>query len=240
MASGSRAEVRRKELQGDVSAEPLVERLVDDSHRPGAEGFENAVAADGLPLPPEQRCARLRDGRCEVDDQPVHQPRAVVRFEERFDFARSSASPRALPIEHRMQRPGIALDRGREDVLNTLPALGRHRCRPGGRRLTARSDRSRLKLPIQPGAGEGPVPLDRCRRDAERLGGLFDAHSAEEAALDDSRVALVHGRQALQRFVEREHVVCLLHDDGDRVRVERTGPSDRRRASAGGARRRSR
>ena len=52
---GSRAEVARQELQGDVPAEPLVERLVDHSHRPRAEGFEHAVPADGLSLPPEHR-----------------------------------------------------------------------------------------------------------------------------------------------------------------------------------------
>ena len=51
----SRAEVAGQELQGDVSAEPLVERFVDHSHRPGAEGFEHAVPADGLSFPPEHR-----------------------------------------------------------------------------------------------------------------------------------------------------------------------------------------
>jgi hypothetical protein len=77
---GSSAEVGRKKLQGDVPAEPLVERFVDHSHRPRAEGFENAVPPDGLSFPPEHRRARAGDGGSEVAHEPVDGPRTVVRL----------------------------------------------------------------------------------------------------------------------------------------------------------------
>ena len=121
------AEVARQELQGDVPAEPLVERFVDHPHRAGAEGLEHAIPADGLSLPPEHRRARLRDHRREAGEKPVHHPRAVVRLEERFDLAAHIGVAAALPIEHGVQRSRVAVDRGGEDLLNTLPALRRHR-----------------------------------------------------------------------------------------------------------------
>ena len=55
-------------------------------------------------------------------------PGAVVRLEERFHFAAHIDVAAALPIEHRVQRRLVAVDRGGEDLLNTLPTLGRHRC----------------------------------------------------------------------------------------------------------------
>ena len=57
-------------------------------------------------------------------------PDAVVRLEERLHFPAQVGIVAALAIEHCVQRPSVAVDGGREDLLNTLPPLGRHRGGP--------------------------------------------------------------------------------------------------------------
>ena len=54
-----------------------------------------------------------------------------------------------------------------------------------------------LRLALQPGLREHPVPLDRSRRNPNRGGSLLDRQPSEEAALDDPTLARA---DALSRF----------------------------------------
>ena len=51
------------------------------------------------------------------------------------------------------------------------------------------------QLAVQPGAGVGPVPIGRCRRDAQGRGGLVERQAGEIAELDEFPRQGVEGRQ---------------------------------------------
>src|SRR6185295_5340414 len=59
---------------------------------------------------------------------------------------------------------------------------------------------------LQPGEGEGPMPLHRRRRDLERFRGLFHAQPSEGPQLDDARLLLVEGGQLDEGLVEGEQI----------------------------------
>jgi hypothetical protein len=63
-----------------------------------------------------------------------------------------------------------------------------------------------FQLAAQPGAGESPFPFDRCMRDLEHSGYLFDREAGEKAKLDYLAVARVHLGELFQRIVQRNEV----------------------------------
>src|SRR5260370_27940501 len=63
-----------------------------------------------------------------------------------------------------------------------------------------------MELAKEPGPGISPMALGRCARDAEHLGGLFQAAPREEAELDDLGLLRVQGLQSCQGLVEGEEV----------------------------------
>src|SRR5262249_37596000 len=55
----------------------------------------------------------------------------------------------------------------------------------------------------QPGPGQRPSALERCRRHIERFGGVLDAEAGEKPELDDPRLLGIDLLEAVQRVVER-------------------------------------
>ena len=66
---------------------------------------------------------------------------------------------------------------------------------PAGSLLTAQSVK-------EPCSREGPVAFRRSRGTAEKCGGFFDAETAEEAQLDQSREPWLLGRKLVERAIE--------------------------------------
>lgn len=69
---------------------------------------------------------------------------------------------------------------------------------------------------MEPCAGEGPIVLDRTRRDLERLGSLLDSQSAEIAAFEHTGLTRAQPRQLLEGIVEIEETFgeCIHGDRG--------------------------
>src|SRR5438034_9133597 len=70
---------------------------------------------------------------------------------------------------------------------------------------------------VQPGFGQGPLPLDRGRRDPQHFGGLFDGEPAEEPQLHHLALLRVEGRQPAQGLVERHQIRAFLLRDTNRL-----------------------
>ena len=221
------AEMRRQEFQRDITSQPVVVRLVDDSHPARVDQLQDQYA-DAPPsirrpaseprLPPARSRApvdrRARDARAR---------RAVIRL-------RGAGRDR-----HRIDSGAIALDRRR----HTRSPPRRRPERAASDRSTSDRDgracQSCLQLPIQPGARDRPFPFDRRRRDVQGVGRLFDAHPAVEAALDDFGLTFAHSLQPREGLVELDQFVSALVRNGQCVAVverENTWPPPvfRRRA----------
>src|SRR4029453_8416324 len=65
---------------------------------------------------------------------------------------------------------------------------------------------SGLELAKEKRPRQCPAPLQRRRRDLERLGGFLHRDPAEKSKLDEPRVHRVHCREPLERLIEREHI----------------------------------
>ena len=66
-----------------------------------------------------------------------------------------------------------------------------------------------MDVPIEPGAGKGPVSFGGRRGDAEDFGGLFDGQSDEITKLEQFRLLFVLGGEFFQRFIESQQFVGL-------------------------------
>ena len=66
-----------------------------------------------------------------------------------------------------------------------------------------------------------PIAANRTIGNAERLGGFFFGHPAEETAFDDLSQALVEGRESFERTVERDECFrSILDGDVDLIEIE--------------------
>src|SRR5262249_19444069 len=63
-----------------------------------------------------------------------------------------------------------------------------------------------IQLRKQPGSGVNPMTLGRCARDAEHLGGLFQAATREKAELDHLSLLGVQCFQPFEGLIERHEV----------------------------------
>src|SRR4051794_23365003 len=63
------------------------------------------------------------------------------------------------------------------------------------------------ELAVQPGPCVSPVPISRCRRDAQGDGGLVQGQAGKIAQLDELTREVVQDRQALQRIVQGDQLV---------------------------------
>ena len=136
---------------------------------------------------PARRAARARP------------PRRAVRESRRRCRARAAA--RAL----RRRRAGCVGGLAREEAL----ARRRRRARAPRRRARRHGRQSAVscsQLPGEPRARERPVALHGRGGDVHGLGRFLDRQAAEEAQLDDPRLAGVERGEPLERRVERDHV----------------------------------
>jgi len=62
---------------------------------------------------------------------------------------------------------------------------------------------------MEPRLRQTPFSLRRARRNLQSLGGLFKAQPAKETHLDDLALALVEGRQLVQRVIQRHQISAL-------------------------------
>lgn len=63
-----------------------------------------------------------------------------------------------------------------------------------------------LQLAEEPRPGELPFVLDRAWRPAEDVGGLLDGQTGEEPELHDPFLVRIELREAVQRFIDGEHI----------------------------------
>src|SRR5262245_66697105 len=75
--------------------------------------------------------------------------------------------------------------------------------------IGSRPSLSLAKLTIEPRLRHTPFPLHGARRNLQRLGGLLQAQPAKETHLNNLALALVEGRQFVQRVVQSDQVSAL-------------------------------
>ena len=119
-------QVRRKKLQRDVTAEPLVPRSVHDRHAAGAERILHHVVTDPAARPFHRRLRQPRAGWLDERAKPIDDALAVVGDQQRLHFATERRIAGAAGVEERRPPGSRAVDRVSQDVVHALPALGRH------------------------------------------------------------------------------------------------------------------
>ena len=122
----------------------------------------------------------------------------VVRREERRHFG-----PERSVVAARVHHERVAVitrtrERGLQDVIDRMPAFGRHRRRSGVS--------SSLELPAQPHARDLPLAPNGRERDAQRFGGFRHAEAREVAELHEPSFLWIERGEARERVVEREKI----------------------------------
>src|SRR5262249_54865300 len=83
---------------------------------------------------------------------------------------------------------------GNKKLVYPFPSLGSHKREP--------PSLSAIHFAAKPCAGDAPLALDGCVRDAENFGGLFNGKPAEVTQFDYTALLRIHLFQTLQRIVE--------------------------------------
>src|SRR5437867_2984047 len=68
---------------------------------------------------------------------------------------------------------------------------------------------------MQPGTSVSPIAMRCWDGDAEQLGGFFKGGSDKVTQLDQLRLARIVGRQAIERFMDREQFFVVAGRKGD-------------------------
>ncbi len=201
-----------------LAAESRIAGAVDLAHAAGTEQRDDLVRPE--PRTGGQRGARWRvrlgnRGRLgeRVIDQRKRRPRAVERpalvvgGEQRCELVAQLGVVAALARDECLARRRRQRQRGVEERLEALPALGVHGLCSG--RL------ARRQPPVQPGARERPLAADGGGGDFQRGRRLVEVETAEVAQLDEPRPPRIDRRQLGERLVERQQVDLARRHAGD-------------------------
>jgi hypothetical protein len=185
------------QLDGDALLELVVvpDRLVDGSHAPAADLPQEAVRPDPL-------------GTFVAGEWYEALELFVVAVESRQQL--QDLAPHGFVASRQLGHGGVPLP-GRkvrrvveDDAHPITPLL----------RITHGRPARLPHFPAQPRLREAPVPLDRRRRDAQRLRHLLRLQPGEEAQLDHPRRPRLVRRQAGERLVKRQQVDGTFLLDG--------------------------
>ena len=209
-------------LQRHAAAESNILGEIDHAHAAASDLFDDLVR-NRRESPP----AACRDRRVDLRGLFKKVARRFERVEKRLGLTQEHGVATAFLAQPRATNVAGLVERFLEDDLESRELFGCHGAlssRPGARWFA-------LERSFEPDAGQRPLPLDRCRRDADDLRCFLDRQTAEVPQLHDARERLIQFGEPAQRFVQRQYVdvfVAILARTGRILPESSQAPRARR------------